>query len=56
MCKDVLTIGPDADVRLAARLMRESKLGCLPVVEKEKLVGIITGYDLLRLVEDYGGA
>ncbi|MEP6847735.1 MAG: CBS domain-containing protein [Acidobacteriota bacterium] len=56
MSKDVQTIAPDADVRQAAKLMRESKIGCLPVVENEKLVGIITEYDLLRLAEEYGGA
>ncbi len=31
----------------AARTMRERKIGCLPVVDEGKLVGIITGLDLL---------
>lgn len=31
----------------AARTMRERKIGCLPVVEGDRLVGIITGLDLL---------
>jgi acetoin utilization protein AcuB len=31
----------------AARTMRERKIGCLPVVDDGKLVGIITGLDLL---------
>jgi CBS domain-containing protein len=29
--------------------MWESKLGCLPVVEGEKLVGIVTEADFIRL-------
>jgi len=48
---DVRTISPDASVRLAARIMREEKFGCLPVVEKGKLVGVVTEADLLQLVE-----
>jgi len=37
--------------------MRDNKLGCLPVVDKGKLVGIITDHDLItvagKLLEDY---
>ncbi|MFQ5803491.1 MAG: CBS domain-containing protein [Candidatus Methylomirabilales bacterium] len=47
----VRTIGPDATVQEAAKLMRTSKIGCLPVVDQGKLVGIISEYDLLRIVE-----
>jgi CBS domain-containing membrane protein len=46
----VTTIAPDALVQDAARLMRELKIGCLPVVEKGKLIGIISEHDLLHLV------
>lgn len=38
----VVTISPDAFVEEAAIIMREHKIGALPVVEKNKLVGIIT--------------
>ncbi|MBZ0305063.1 MAG: CBS domain-containing protein, partial [Anaerolineae bacterium] len=34
----------------AARLMMEKKIGGLPVVEEDKLVGIITESDIFRLV------
>lgn len=48
----VATIGPGATIQEAARLLRSSKIGCLPVVETRKLVGIITEHDVLRVVEE----
>jgi CBS domain-containing membrane protein len=51
MKTDVQTIGPDESIRKAASLMRKSKIGCLPVVEDDRLVGIVTEYDLLGIVE-----
>jgi len=47
MKRPVLTADPLDPVEDAARLMREEKVGCLPVVEGKDLVGIITGIDLL---------
>ncbi|MDI6789901.1 MAG: CBS and ACT domain-containing protein [Thermodesulfobacteriota bacterium] len=42
-----ITIEPHANVELAASLIHRHKIGCLPVVEKKKLVGIITTTDIL---------
>ena len=50
MTEEVLTIDPDADVKEAARLMIEHKIGCLPVVEDGTLVGLVTETGLLRIV------
>jgi CBS domain-containing protein len=50
MTDEVVTIGPDEDVKSAARKMLELKIGCLPVVEKEKLLGLLSESDLLRVV------
>ena len=41
------TADPGDPVEDAARTMRQKKIGCLPVVEEGRLVGIITGIDLL---------
>lgn len=41
--------GPDDDVAEAARRMVGARLGCLPVVERGKLVGMITATDLVAL-------
>jgi CBS domain-containing protein len=50
MTEEVLTIDPGADVKEAARLLIEHKIGCLPVVENGKLVGLVTETDLLRVI------
>lgn len=50
MTEKVVTIRPDASVKEAARLMFEQKIGCLPVVEEKRLIGIITETDILRYV------
>lgn len=43
-----LTIGPEEDILTAAELMEQHKIGGLPVVGKEGLVGIITLSDLMN--------
>jgi len=48
--KDVATIHPDIDVGQAAKLMQEKNVGALPVVENEKLIGIITERDFFKLI------
>lgn len=48
MSEPPVTIAPDATVKEATRLMLEHKIGCLPVVERGALVGIVTETDLLR--------
>jgi CBS domain-containing membrane protein len=49
MNRDVETVTPDTPLVDAARLLRQHKHGCLPVVEGDKLVGIITESDFLDL-------
>jgi acetoin utilization protein AcuB len=59
MTKDVVTITPDTAVEEAARLIHDLKIGGIPVVEEEKLIGIITEVDLLEMfleVMGIGGA
>ena len=47
MTTDVQTIGPEGPLSEAARLMSSRKLGCLPVVQDGKLVGILTEGDFV---------
>ncbi len=49
---DPISIGPDATIQDAARLMIEHKIGCLPVLEDRRLVGIVTETDMLQVVVD----
>lgn len=41
---------PETDLREAARIMLREKYGCLPVVDGNRLVGILTEADFLRVV------
>jgi acetoin utilization protein AcuB len=44
---DLITIDPDETLECAAQEMIKNKVGCLPVVEDEVVVGIITEIDML---------
>jgi CBS domain-containing protein len=49
-------IAPDASIREAARIMAERKIGCLPVIQDDKLLGLITETDILwQYCRDLGG-
>ncbi len=47
MSHPVKTTHPSDPIESAAQLMRELKIGCLPVVEEGKLVGMVTITDML---------
>jgi acetoin utilization protein AcuB len=47
MSRGVQTAQPLDPIESAARVMRELKIGCLPVVDGTRLVGIVTGVDIL---------
>lgn len=55
MIKHPITVSPDDDVETAARLIYKHKIGGLPVVQGQRLVGIITESDLLRTFIDMMG-
>jgi CBS domain-containing protein len=46
--RELATVRPDAPVEAAATLMRERKVGGLPVVRDGRLVGLITESDVFR--------
>jgi CBS domain-containing protein len=48
MSDDVYTIEPDASVQRAVDVMLTRRIGCLPVVEHGKLVGLLSETDCLR--------
>jgi CBS domain-containing protein len=50
MTENVITISPNTSIKEAARQMMDKKIGCLPVLEGDRLVGIITETDMLRYV------
>jgi len=50
MSAPAISIGGDAELEEAARVMRQEGLGSLPVVERGRIVGIVTETDLLRRI------
>lgn len=56
MTRAVITIGPDAPITEAVRLMLEHKIGGLPVCDGSRLVGIITDSDVFRMILHEMGA
>ena len=48
MRRQPLTIGPEEQTATAAAIMVKNKIGALPVISKNKLVGIITATDILK--------
>jgi CBS domain-containing protein len=47
MTRDPMTVAPDTTVREAARIIHESGHNRLPVVQDERLVGVVTRVDVL---------
>lgn len=52
MTTNLITITPDAEIVEAVDLLASGRLGCLPVVENSRLVGILTETDCLRYLSD----
>lgn len=55
MVHEVTTISPETKLCDAVRTMMDKKIGCLPVVENDRLVGLITETDImLQYLKDCG--
>jgi CBS domain-containing protein len=50
MTEKVVTIGPDEDMEALAELMVKRRVNPVPVVEDEKLVGIVSRSDIIRMM------
>jgi CBS domain-containing protein len=49
MSSDLFTVEPDATLELAASMMLNHKIGCIPVAESDgALVGLLTEADMLK--------
>ena len=51
MTRDPVTTTPDTSVKAVVKLLLSERYGALPVVEADRLVGIITNVDLLRALD-----
>ena len=53
MSTPAVVIDPEATVKQAAQQMADGKIGCLPVVDGDALIGLITETDVLRYFADH---
>ncbi len=56
MAKKVITVTEDTPIEEAARIMVDSKIGGLPVMRGEAIVGMITETDLFKVFSELLGA
>ena len=56
MTKDVITIAEDCPLEEAARVMDDNKIGSLPVMRGDMVVGIVTESDLFKVFLEVFGA
>lgn len=56
MSSPVITVSPGTPVEEAARIMADNKIGGLPVMENDQLVGIITETDIFKVLLELLGA
>jgi acetoin utilization protein AcuB len=56
MTKTVLTVTEDTPIEEAARIMADNKIGGLPVMREDRIVGIITETDIFKIFLELFGA
>lgn len=49
MKRDLITVMSETPTLEALELMREKKIGCLPVTKDDKLIGLVTAHDFLTV-------
>ncbi len=53
---EVVELGPEASLQDAASLLAERRIGCVPVIEDGKVVGILSERDVVRSIGTGGAA
>ncbi len=56
MTRDVLTVKEDTPIEIAARMMADNKVGGIPIMRGEEVVGLITETDLFKIFIELMGA
>lgn len=52
---NVVTVTPSTPVEEAAMILRDKNIGALPVVQDDRLIGIISDHDIFRVLVDITG-
>jgi acetoin utilization protein AcuB len=55
MTRDIFVVRPETPLEKAVELLRKHRIGSLPVVKNQQLVGIITRSDVLEFVLNLNG-
>jgi len=56
MVRELISTTPDTTIEEAARVMADRKIGCLPVMQGEELIGIISDNDLFKIMVELLGS
>jgi len=56
MTKNVITVQEDTPIEEAAKIMVDNKIGALPVLKEDELVGIVTETDIFKIFLEMFGA
>lgn len=51
LISDPITVNPDENIRSAMILLKKNEIGCLPVVRKKELVGMLTKDNFLKITD-----
>ena len=52
MIENPITIHPEASILEAINIMQDNKIGCLPVVKSNRLVGVITEHNFMDITRN----
>jgi CBS domain-containing protein/gamma-glutamylcysteine synthetase len=52
MKKDPITVSPETTTLEAIRIMRREQIGCLPVLDSNRLAGMVSEHDFMRIAAD----
>ena len=55
MKKKIFTTSPDTPIEEVALIMHDNNIGCLPVIDKNDLIGIISDRDIFQVLVDITG-
>ncbi len=50
MTSPVITISPDADIGQAIAVMNQASVKCLPVIEGDSIIGVVSTSDVIRVL------
>jgi CBS domain-containing protein len=50
MASPVVTISPDADLGQTISVMNQTNIKCLPVMEGDSVIGVVTASDVIRVL------